>query len=140
MRNFIVTGTDTEVGKTYVSCLIVKALREAGINAAGFKPVACGDRQDARLLREAGPEGLTLDELNPVFLKNATCPYVAARLENTQVDEGSIRRAYDALAAAHECVLVEGVGGWEVPIGPGRNFSDVAADFKLPVLLSLIHI
>ena len=88
-----------------------------------------------RLLREAGPEGLTLDELNPVFLKNATCPYVAARLENTQVDEGSIRRAYDALAAAHECVLVEGVGGWEVPIGPGRNFSDVAADFKLPVLL-----
>ncbi len=60
---------------------------------------------------------------------------MAARLENTQVDEGAIRRAYDALAAAHECVLVEGVGGWEVPIGPGRNFSDVAADFKLPVLL-----
>ena len=53
MRNFIVNGTDTGVGKTYVSCLIVKALREAGINAAGFKPVACGDRQDARLL--SGP-------------------------------------------------------------------------------------
>lgn len=67
MRNFIVTGTDTEVGKTYVSCLIIKSLREAGINAAGFKPVACGDRQDARLLREAGPKELTLDDLNPVF-------------------------------------------------------------------------
>ena len=87
MRNFIVTGTDTEVGKTYVSCLIIKSLREAGINAAGFKPVACGDRQDARLLREAGPKELTLDDLNPVFLRNATCPYVAARLENTRVDE-----------------------------------------------------
>ena len=135
MRNFIVTGTDTEVGKTYVSCLIVKSLREAGINAAGFKPVACGDRQDARLLREAGPKDLTLDELNPVFLRNATCPYVAARLENTKVDEKVILRAYDALSAAHECVVVEGVGGWEVPIGPGRNFSDMAADFKLPVLL-----
>ena len=69
MRNFIVTGTDTEVGKTYVSCLIVKSLREAGINAAGFKPVACGDRQDARLLREAGPKELTLDDLNPVFFE-----------------------------------------------------------------------
>ena len=135
MRNFIVTGTDTEAGKTYVSCLIVKALRERGVNAAGFKPVACGDRQDARLLREAGPEGLTLDELNPVFLKNATCPYVAAKLENTQVDEDAIRRAYEALAAAHECVLVEGVGGWEVPIAAGRNFSDMAADFHLPILL-----
>lgn len=54
MRNFIVTGTDTEIGKTYVSCLIVKALRERGVNAAGFKPVACGDRQDARLLRRQG--------------------------------------------------------------------------------------
>ena len=54
MRNFIVTGTDTEVGKTYVSCLIVKALREAGINAAGFKPVACGDRQSTALIAAAG--------------------------------------------------------------------------------------
>lgn len=135
MRNFIVTGTDTEVGKTYVSCLIIKALREAGVNAAGFKPVACGDRQDARHLREAGPEGLTLEDLNPVFLKNATCPYVAARLENTAVDEEAIRRGYAALASVYECVLVEGVGGWEVPIGPGRNFSDLAVDFNLPVLL-----
>lgn len=135
MRNFIVTGTDTEAGKTYVSCLIVKALRERGVNAAGFKPVACGDRQDARLLREAGPEGLTLDELNPVFLKNATCPYVAAKLENTQVDEDTIRRAYEALAAVHDCVLVEGVGGWEVPIAAGRRFSDMASDFHLPILL-----
>ena len=107
MRNFIVTGTDTEVGKTYVSCLIIKSLREAGINAAGFKPVACGDRQDARLLREAGPKELTLDDLNPVFLRNATCPYVAARLENTRVDEEVVLRAYDALSAAHECVVVE---------------------------------
>lgn len=135
MRNFIVTGTDTEAGKTYVSCLIVKALRERGVNAAGFKPVACGDRQDARLLREVGPEGLTLDELNPVFLKNATCPYVAAKLENTQVDKDAIRRAYEALAATHDCVLVEGVGGWEVPIAAGRRFSDMAADFHLPILL-----
>ena len=135
MRNFIVTGTDTEAGKTYVSCLIVKALRERGVNAAGFKPVACGARQDARLLREAGPEGLTLDELNPVFLKNATCPYVAAKLENTQVDKDAIRRAYEALAATHDCVLVEGVGGWEVPIAAGRRFSDMAADFHLPILL-----
>lgn len=135
MRNFIVTGTDTEVGKTYVSCLLVKALREAGVNAVGFKPLACGDRQDARLLREAGPDGMTLEQLNPVFLKNATCPYVAAKLENTTVDEGVIHQAYEALALAHDCVLVEGVGGWEVPVGPSRNFSDMAVDFNLPVLL-----
>lgn len=129
------TGTDTEAGKTYVSCLIIKALREAGINAVGFKPIACGDRQDVRLLREAGPDGLTLEELNPIYLRNTTCPYMAARLENCQVDEDRVLRAYEALAAKYECVVIEGIGGWEVPIAAGRNFSDLAADIRLPVLL-----
>lgn len=135
MRNLIVTGTDTEVGKTYVSCLIIKALRDAGINAVGFKPIACGDRQDVRLLREAGPDGLSLEELNPIYLRNTTCPYMAARLENCQVDEDRVLRAYEALAAKYECVVIEGIGGWEVPIVAGRNFSDLAADIRLPVLL-----
>lgn len=135
MRNLIVTGTDTEAGKTYVSCLIIKALRDAGINAVGFKPIACGDRQDVRLLREAGPDGLTLEELNPIYLRNTTCPYMAARLENCQVDEDRVLRAYEALAAKYECVVIEGIGGWEVPIAAGRNFSDLAADIRLPVLL-----
>lgn len=135
MRNLIVTGTDTEVGKTYVSCLIIKALRDAGINAVGFKPIACGDRQDVRLLREAGPDGLSLEELNPIYLRNTTCPYMAARLENCQVDEDRVLRAYEALAAKYECVVIEGIGGWEVPIAAGRNFSDLAADIRLPVLL-----
>lgn len=129
------TGTDTEAGKTYVSCLIIKALREAGINAVGFKPIACGDRQDVRLVREAGPDGLTLEELNPIYLRNTTCPYMAARLENCQVDEDRVLRAYEALAAKYECVVIEGIGGWEVPIAAGRNFSDLAADIRLPVLL-----
>lgn len=135
MRNLIVTGTDTEAGKTYVSCLIIKALRDAGINAVGFKPIACGDRQDVRLLREAGPDGLTLEELNPIYLRNTTCPYMAARLENCQVDEDRVLRAYEALAAKYECVVIEGIGGWEVPIAAGRNFSDLAADIRLSVLL-----
>lgn len=135
MRNLIVTGTDTEVGKTYVSCLIIKALRDAGINAVGFKPIACGDRQDVRLLREAGPDGLSLEELNPIYLRNTTCPYMAARLENCQVDEDRVLRAYEALSAKYECVVIEGIGGWEVPIAAGRNFSDLAADIRLPVLL-----
>ena len=51
------------------------------------------------------------------------------------MDEDAIRRAYEALAATHDCVLVEGVGGWEVPIAAGRRFSDMAADFHLPILL-----
>ncbi len=136
MQNFIVTGTDTDAGKTYVSCLIIKSLREQGIDIVGFKPVACGSREDPRLLRSAsGLESLTLERINPVYLKNATSPCVAAQLENTELDFAAIRQGYDRLASEHDCVLVEGVGGWEVPMAPGVNFSDYAAELALPVLV-----
>lgn len=135
MKNFIVTATDTDAGKTYVSVLLLKALREAGIDAVGYKPVACGDRQDPRNLREAGPEGLLLDEINPVYLKNATSPHVAARLENSSLDMARMYAGYHALSQRFPCVLVEGVGGWEVPLTENENFSDFATNLALPVVL-----
>ena len=135
MKNFIVTATDTDAGKTYASTLLLKALRESGIDAVGYKPVACGDRQDPRRLREAGPEGLTLDQINPVYLKNAMSPYVAARLENTKLDMAKMYAGYHALAQQFGCVLVEGVGGWEVPLTDRENFSDFAVNLALPIVL-----
>lgn len=135
MKGLLITATDTDAGKTYVTSLLLKTLRERGINAVGYKPVACGDRQDARCLREAGPEGLSLEELNPVYLKNSTAPYVASLLEGTPVDFDLMKGGLADLAARFELVLVEGVGGWEVPMAKGVNFSDFAADLALPVLL-----
>ncbi len=136
MRNFIVTGTDTDAGKTYVSCLIIRALRGKGVDIVGFKPVACGSREDPRQLREASElQKLTLDRINPVYLKNATSPCVAARLENTTIDFEIIQSAYQQLAQEHEYVLVEGVGGWEVPMAPGFNFSHYAQQLNLPIVL-----
>ncbi len=139
MKNFIITATDTGAGKTYVGALIIKTMREAGVNATGFKPLACGDRQDVRLLREVGPEGLTLEELNPVFLRSAACPHIAARIENKPVDEAALKAAYESLAARHECVVVEGAGSWMTPIASGRCFRDWAADMKLPVVLVIAN-
>ena len=79
--SFFITGTDTGVGKTYVSCLLIEGLRVAGVDAVGYKPVACGDREDAMLLAEASG-GLDPEEVNPVFLNTAVAPYVAGLLEN----------------------------------------------------------
>lgn len=135
MQSFIVTGTDTEVGKTYVSCLLLKALREQQIDIAPFKPVACGDRQDPRNLREAGPAGLTLEQINPLYYKSPTSPYVAARLENSTVDFDVLLTAYRELAKLHKYVLVEGVGGWEVPMTQAETFGDFALRLELPVIL-----
>ncbi len=132
--NLFVTGTDTGVGKTYVCRLLVETLRRAGVDAVGYKPVACGDREDAVVLAEASGE-LLLDEVNPVFMPSPVAPYVAGLLENRTVDMEILVSGYEYLAAAHEVVVVEGAGGWEVPLSPRLRMSDLAGRLGLPVLL-----
>ena len=129
-----ITGTDTGVGKTYVTCLILEALRGQGIDAVGYKPVACGDRADATRLAAASGN-LARDEVNPVFLKPALAPLVAGILENRTLTLAELVQGYQRLAERHTTVLVEGVGGWEVPLAPGLQVSDLAAALALPVLV-----
>lgn len=132
--NLFVTGTDTGVGKTYVTRLLLESLRERGVNATGYKPVACGDRDDAHAM--AGVSAcVDIDRINPVHFKTPVAPYVAGILENRPVDPAAIVAGYRSLAAEFETVVVEGAGGWEVPISAGYRMSDFARDLGLPVLL-----
>ncbi|MEX1048844.1 MAG: dethiobiotin synthase [Akkermansiaceae bacterium] len=132
--SFFITGTDTGVGKTYVTRLILETLRQEGIDAVGYKPVACGDREDAGILAAASG-GLALDEINPVYLNTAVAPYVAGMLENRTVDPADLIAGFRVLAGKHAKVIVEGAGGWEVPLAPNYRISDLAADLALPVVL-----
>lgn len=132
--SFFITGTDTGVGKTYVTRLILQAMRQEGLDAVGYKPVACGDREDAVILAEASG-GLELDAVNPVFLNTAVAPYVAGMLENRTVDPAELLAGFHHLAAQHAHVLVEGAGGWEVPLAPNYRVSDLAVDLGLPVIV-----
>ena len=132
--SFFVTGTDTGVGKTHVTRLIIEALRHTGINAAGYKPVACGDREDGRILATASG-GLPIDAVNPLHLKSPVSPYVASLLENHPVNPTCLLDGYLRLAASHSVVLVEGVGGWEVPLTATYRMSDLAKELNLPVIL-----
>jgi dethiobiotin synthetase len=132
--SFFVTGTDTGVGKTHVTRLLLETLRANGIDAVGYKPVACGDRDDAKILAESSG-GLSLDEVNPVFYQSALSPYVAGLLEGRSVDPSVMVAGYHSLAASHATVLVEGAGGWEVPIAPNYRISDLAAEIGLPIIL-----
>ncbi len=132
--SFFITGTDTGVGKTYVTRLILEAMRNEGHDAVGYKPVACGDREDAIIL-SAASGGLDLDEINPIFLNTAVAPYVAGMLENRTVDPSVLLAGFHHLAAKHATVLVEGAGGWEVPLAANYRVADLAADLKLPVIL-----
>lgn len=132
--SYFVTGTDTGVGKTRFSCLLIEALRAEGRDAVGYKPVCSGDRDDAVLLANASG-GLDLDAVNPVWLKAAVAPWVAGMLENRPIDPEVLLEGYRGLAAEHETVIVEGAGGWRVPIAEGYDIADLAADLKLPVVL-----
>ena len=132
--NIFITATDTGAGKTFLTCLILNSLRQRGIDAVGYKPISCGDRDDGHALAKCS-ENLPLDTVNPFHLKNGVAPYVAGLLENTTLDPAALIAGYQRLAAAHQVVVVEGVGGWEVPLAPNYRVSDLAKDLGLPVIL-----
>jgi dethiobiotin synthetase len=132
--SFFITGTDTDVGKTYVTRLLLETLRNSGVDAVGYKPVACGDREDATILAAASG-GLAPEEVNPVYLNTPVAPLVAGMLENRTVDPAILIAGYHHLAARHATVIVEGAGGWEVPLAANYRISDLAAELKLPVIL-----
>ncbi|CAN5158042.1 dethiobiotin synthase [soil metagenome] len=134
MRAFV-TGTDTGTGKTYFSCLLLRALRAGGQPAAGYKPVVCGDRDDAAALQAAGEPGIDLEAINPVWLKTPASPMAAALIENREIDPGALVAGYHALADRFPSVIVEGAGGWEVPISAEYSLADLAVALELPVLV-----
>jgi len=138
-----VTGTDTEVGKTRVSAALLQWLARRGLVAAGFKPVAAGTmvidgtqiNEDVRLLREASSARVTDAEVGPFQFGAACAPQVAAALEGRAIDRAAILDAGRKLLARTDFVVVEGVGGFCVPLGPGWDSSHIACGLALPVIL-----
>lgn len=134
--HYFITGTDTNVGKTYVTSLLLQSLRRAGKEAVGYKPVAAGDRTDAAAILHACQDpALSLDDVNPVFLKAPAAPHVAALLENKRIDLNVLRSGFEKLTQTYETVLVEGAGGWEVPLNDIMTMADFAQALALPVIV-----
>lgn len=130
-----VTGTDTGVGKTSFTVWLLHRLREGGVRCAGYKPICCGDRDDAMQLHAASSPGLTIDEVNPVWLRTPAAPFTAALAESRQIDLLRLRKGFAELSARFDFVAVEGVGGWMVPITAEYFSSDFAAELGLPVII-----
>lgn len=138
-----ITGTDTEIGKTHASVALLHALRAAGIDACGMKPVASGcdalpegpRNADALALQAASAGSPAYVEINPVALSAPVSPHLAAAAQGTTIELGSIRRACRRLLARHECVVVEGIGGWLVPLDASHTTADMVRHLDLPVIL-----
>ena len=136
MNAFYVCGTDVGVGKTHVVCALLRDLQERGVLSMGCKPVCCGDRKELRAMREAAAcPTLSLDSINPLYLRTAADPRMGAEFERQEVSVSSLAEHTLSLAAQYDTLLVEGVGGWATPLCPGKTMADLAAALQLPVLL-----
>jgi dethiobiotin synthetase len=130
-----VTATDTEVGKTYVSCKILEALKGLGINCGCFKPVSTGDRNDANALIKASHIKECPEVVTPVFFKNPMSPYGASLLENKKFDFKKIEKTFKYFVDKYDFTVVEGVGGVLVPLKKDFFVSDLIKKFKFPVVV-----
>lgn len=140
-RTFFVTGTDTEVGKTAVSCALLKAAAAQGLTTAAVKPVAAGcDEQgqndDAVQLMEAMTQSLEYRQVNPVALHEAIAPHIAAEHEGRTLQATRLAGlCRGVMTSGADFVLVEGAGGWRVPINHRETLADVAQELKVPIIL-----
>ena len=143
-RGVFVTGTDTGVGKTLAACALIHALAAQDVAATPMKPIAAGaERVDGRLLNDdtralleaAGRELSLAAQATPVLLREPMAPHIAARREGLAISLEPVLAAYERAAAEGGFMVVEGVGGFRVPLGEALDTVDLAQALGLPVVL-----
>jgi len=143
MKGVFITGTDTGVGKTLVATALIRQLQSTGQNVAGYKPVSAGcervngqfQNDDAQALLKVSPSVPNYEQINPIALEPAIAPHIAASEAGLTINLPSLVSGYGNLAAEHDCVVVEGAGGWRVPLNDHEGMDDLAVALDLPVLL-----
>ena len=140
MKGIFVSGTNTDVGKTFVSALLARELRSRGVNVGVYKPVASGCSLDSpdgdpRVLWEAAGRPGTLQQVCPQTFAQPVAPNVAAKAEGKSVDADLLRSGLDFWRENAEFVIVEGVGGLMSPISDDDYVADLACEFQLPLLV-----
>ena len=139
-RAFFITGTDTEVGKTYVSCALLHAMRREGLSAIGMKPIAAGvdasgRNEDVVALMAASSVEAPYELINPYCFDDPIAPHIAAAEAGRHIEAGPIVAALTELEQQAEGIVVEGVGGFLVPLGEDFDAADLAQALALPVIL-----
>ncbi len=140
---FFIAGTDTDVGKTVASKAILQALAEKDLKTVGYKPIAAGSElvegelknSDALHLQSVATVACDYQDINPYTLKLPTSPHIAARAEGAKIDFQVLSDKLARNKAVSDVVLVEGAGGWRVPVSDSDYLSSWVKHEKLPVVL-----
>lgn len=140
LRGLFVTGTDTGVGKTLVACALLHVLAGRGLRVVGMKPVAAGREADGAFhdvesLVAASNVAAPREWVNPYAFDPPIAPHIAAARAEVRIDPGRIRDACARLAGMADAIVVEGAGGFLVPLNEREDFADLARALDLPVVL-----
>ena len=141
-RGIFITGTDTGIGKTTVALGLMTALKEKGITVAAMKPVSAGcvktedglRNEDAVRLMQQSSIDVPYEVVNPYAFEPPVAPHVAAEKTGISIDVGLIKERYEEIAQRADVIVVEGAGGWLVPINENKTMADVAKALSLDVL------
>jgi dethiobiotin synthetase len=143
MNSIFVTGTDTNVGKTRISVALIKLLQQEGKRVAAMKPIASGcdltieglRNDDALQLRQQADVDLPYEQINPYAFAPAIAPHIAAEQVGTSIDLTVIKQNFDLILGQSDAVVVEGAGGWLVPLNSTQTIADLAIQLNLPVIV-----
>lgn len=143
-QTFFVTGTDTDVGKTVCCKALIQACNQHGLSTLAYKPIAAGcemlngqlSNEDARILQEASSVNLGYDAINPIAFEMPIAPHIAAQLENKPIDLQLITQGLNRLQSQDaDIIIVEGAGGWRLPLNDKQMLSDWVIEQELAVIL-----
>ncbi len=142
-KGFFITGTDTGVGKTWFTVLLMQHLKQSGHQVCGMKPIASGAEwqgeklvnEDAQYIMDSCSQATDYDLVNPAVFEPPVAPAIAADLGGQNIDFEEIMQAYERLCDQSDVIVVEGVGGWRVPVGARSELAELVKLMRLPVIL-----
>jgi dethiobiotin synthetase len=142
-NGFFITGTDTGVGKTLIACAVLHAFAARGLHVIGMKPVAAGAQrvngvwhnEDVEQLIAAGNVSAPRDVINPYCFEPPIAPHIAADMQNNPIIIKHLKNSFEQLSALADIVVVEGAGGFCVPLNDRETSADLARALALPVVL-----
>lgn len=142
-RAMFVTGTDTDAGKTYISAALLRHFAAQSLRVVGMKPVASGATEldgvlhnsDVTQLRQASNVQADMRWINPYCFTPAIAPHIAAQQAGVTIDLQQIKQAYEQLCGMADVVVVEGAGGWLVPLNGQQTIADLAQLLDIPIVL-----
>lgn len=143
-KTFFITGTDTEIGKTFAACCLLQAAKKRGFSTAAVKPVAAGGintnagfrNEDALQLQKFCTLQLQYEEINPFILEQAIAPHIAAEQEHREADAYALaNHCKKIIGKKADLTLIEGAGGWMVPLNQQEYISDIVKILDIPVIL-----